>query len=268
MDALSHWKERRPREAVLELQKEIRADPGNARQRVFLFQLLAVLGEWDRALTQLAVLGDLDAGMLAMVHTYREAIRCELLRGGVFAGRRAPLIFGEPTRWLALLVEAVRLSAAGHHAEAGALRAQALAEAPASPGRIDGHGFEWIADADSRLGPVLEAVVHGRYYWIPFSRVARIDLEAPADLRDLVWMPARLTWLNGGVAVGLIPSRYPGSEACPDVAVQTARKTQWLEPAPGTYWGLGQRLWVTDGGEYALFDVREILLHGEAAAHG
>ena len=38
---------------------------------------------------------------------------------------------------------------------------------------MDGHGFEWIADADSRLGPLLEVILEGKYYWAPFCRIAR-----------------------------------------------------------------------------------------------
>ena len=44
-------------------------------------------GEWNRALTQLNVAGELDAGTLLMVQTYREALRCEVFRAEVFAGR-------------------------------------------------------------------------------------------------------------------------------------------------------------------------------------
>ncbi len=81
----------------------------------------------------------------------------------------------------------------------------------ASAGDIDGQPFEWIADADSRLGPVLEAVINGRYYWVPFSRLSRIQIEPPEDLRDMVWMPAHLQFENGGESVALIPTRYQGS---------------------------------------------------------
>ncbi len=66
----------------------MRKDPANAKHRIFLFQLLAVLGQWERAMNQLNVAGELDAGTLAMVQTYREALRCEVLRGEIFAGRR------------------------------------------------------------------------------------------------------------------------------------------------------------------------------------
>src|SRR4051812_37576923 len=82
--------------ALTALQDVVRKDASNAKHRVFLFQLLAVQGQWKRALNQLNVAGELDAGTLPMVQTYREAIQCEALRAEIFSGRRAPLIFGEP----------------------------------------------------------------------------------------------------------------------------------------------------------------------------
>ena len=57
---------------------------------------------------------------------------------------------------------------------------------------------------------MLEAVINGRYYWVPFSRLAEVTIEAPEDLRDVVWMPAHLQFENGGEMVALIPTRYPG----------------------------------------------------------
>ncbi|WP_243671872.1 hypothetical protein [Paraburkholderia kirstenboschensis] len=61
-----------------ELQSRVRKEPSKAAYRVFLFQLLAVTGAWDRALTQLNVAGELDAAALPMVQTYRE--RCNARR--------------------------------------------------------------------------------------------------------------------------------------------------------------------------------------------
>jgi type VI secretion system protein ImpE len=246
------------------LQEQIRQQPARADLRVFLFQLLSVLGQWERALTQLNVAADLDAKTLAMAQMYREAIRCERLRAEVFAGRTSPVVFGEPEEWLALLIESMLVHGRSRPAEAQALRARAFEAAPATAGAIDGRTFEWIADADMRLGPVCEAVINGRYYWLPFERLARIDLEAPVDLRDVVWMPAHFEFANGGDVVGVIPTRYPGSEGAGEAAVSLARKTIWKEEAPDVFCGLGQRVLATDEGEHALMDVRTILL-GAAA---
>jgi type VI secretion system protein ImpE len=253
-----------PQSALRLLQDEVRRQPARADLRVFLFQLLSVLGQWERALTQLNVAADLDAKTLAMAQMYREAIRCELLRAEVFAGRTSPLVFGEPEQWLALLVESVLVAGRGGGGTAQELRARAFELAPVSAGTIDGQAFEWIADADMRLGPVCEAVINGRYYWVPFARLARIDLEAPVDLRDVVWMPAHLEFVNGGDAVGVIPTRYPGSERADDAGICLARKTVWTEEAPDVFVGAGQRIFATDAGEHPIMDVRTILLTSDA----
>jgi len=254
-------------DAALEtLQSEVRKQPADARRRVFLFQLLAVLGQWQRALTQLKVAADLDPETLAMVQTYRETIRCELLREDVFAGKRSPLVFGRPDEWLALLMEALRLTGLGEHAQSQSVRERAFEAAPATTGTIDEKPFEWIADADSRLGPIFEVIMNGQYYWVPCQRVREVKIEAPADLRDLVWAPVEFTWANGGRAVGFIPSRYPGSEKSADGAIRLARKTEWQEQPGGLFLGLGQRLLATDGDEYPLLDTRRIVLDVVAEA--
>jgi len=244
--------------ALAELQQEVRRKPADSQLRTGLFQLLCLLGQWDRAATQLAVVGDLDAKALPMVQTYRTALECEVFRSQVFAGGRSPLLFGEPERWIARMLEALRLSAAGRHSDADRMRTTALDEAPTSAGSIDGTHFEWIADADSRLGPMCEAIVNGKYYWIPFSRIGVIAIEPPADLRDFVWMPVRFTFANGGETVALMPTRYPGSEAQSDSELRMARKTEWTQRSESAYIGLGQRMLATDGGEYPLMDTRRI----------
>ncbi len=252
--------------ALIDLKDQIRKDPSDPRTRTFLFQLLAVTGDWDKASIQLNVVADLDVKTWPMVQTYREALRCEKLRHEIFAGRHQPLIFGDPQRWIALLVESLRLIAEGEYSKAAELRNEAFELAPVSNGEIDGQPFSWIADADTRFGPVLEAIVNGGYYWIPFYQIKEIYLEAPADLRDLVWLPAYFTWANQGESVGLIPSRYPSSHQSEDAAIRMGRKTEWQELAQNTFVGSGQRLLATDTQEYPLLEVRRISLNQTGGA--
>ncbi len=245
-------------QGVLEkLQSEVRNAPADARLRIFLAQVLLVLGDWERALRQLQTAASLDPGAIAMARTYRELIRCELERAEVFASRRAPTVLGEPEEWLLLLVKALEHSAAGQHEQAEALRAEAFELAPAVPGRVNGEAFAWVADADSRLGPVVELVVAGRYYWVPFSQVESLTIEAPTDLRDLVWLPAHLKLRGLEPQVAFIPVRYPGSEGQDD-AVRLARTTQWQQPWANTFFGVGQRMLASDQGDYALLDIRTL----------
>ena len=244
--------------AVSSLQAEIRGDSANSKLRVFLFQLLCVMGQWERALTQLKVAADLDAGALPMAQMYRETIGCELVRTEVFAGRKSPMVFGEPAEWLALLIESLLMEGTPGSAAAQELRTRAFEAASVSVGSIDGKAFAWIADADMRIGPVCEAVINGRYYWVPFERLTQVDIEEPADLRDKVWMPARFQFVNGGEAIGVIPTRYPGSERSEDDQIRLARKTVWTEAGQELFAGLGQRVLATDEGDHALMDVRSI----------
>ena len=245
-------------EALAALESQVRAEPANAKLRVFLFQLLSVLGDWKRALSQLNIAAELDAMNLLMAQVCRAALNCEALRSEIFAGKRSPLVFGEPPEWVGLLVQANQLIAQGKYKPSQKLRDRAFDLAPAVPGSVNGRPFEWIADADSRLGPILEAIIDGKYYWVPFTAVKQVIIEPPADLRDVVWIPATFVWVNGGQAAGLIPARYPGSENSEDYAVRLARKTDWLEHPAQVYIGLGQRILATDKDEFPILQIRSI----------
>lgn len=245
-------------DAIARAQADVRADAAAAKPRVLLFQLLCVSGQWERAMTQLNVLTDLDPdGTVLLVRAGAAAIQCEAFRRAVFAGDRDPVVFGEPAEWVGWLVHANRLLAKGRVADADALRAKALEAAPATPGTIDGQPFEWLGDADGRLGPVLEAIVDGRYFWVPFAQIRDVAFEKPTDLRDLVWTPARFTWANGGEAVGLIPTRYAGSDDVADPALAMARRTDWIS-AGAAQLGRGQRVFATDQNDYPILETRLI----------
>lgn len=253
------------RQALDLLKAEVRRAPREARLRTFLFQLFCITGEWERALTQLRLAADLDPLATPMVQTYEVLIRCELLRGRVFSGKRSATVLGDPGGWLPLLMEATRLLALGERERALRLREAAFEAAPATPAVVDGTVVEWLADADPRLGPVLEAVVEGKYVWVPYERIASITIEPPADLRDQVWTPASFVWANQGRAVGFIPARYPATTDQSDPALLLGRRTEWIGEGE---WALpvGQRMLVSPAAETALLDLRRLELLAPAAA--
>lgn len=237
----------------------VRDDPSKAENRTLLFQLLSIAGDWDRSLTQLNVAGELDASAIPMVQTYQEALGCEALRERVFAGSRSPLVFGDPEQWIALALESVKLSGQGMHKEASTLREQAYELAPGVPGTINGEAFAWIADADSRIGPFVEAIIDGKYYWVPMHRIASMTIEAPEDLRDLVWIPAQFSWANGGQSIALLPVRYPDTHTSSNDSLRLSRRTEWDEKSADTFFGVGQRMMATDQADYSLLEIREIV---------
>ncbi len=248
---------------IAQLQTDVRRQPADSKLRVFLAQLLMLTGDWERALNQLSVAAELDAGALPMKHAYSAAIQCERLRADVFAGKRSPLVFGEPLPWIASFLKALALDADGKAEEAASIRNAALEQAATTAGTINGAPCEWIADADSRLGPTLEVLLNGAYYWVPFERIHRISIEAPADARDLVWVPAQFIWSNGGQAMGMLPVRYPGSERSEDAAIRMSRKTEWRPLGDEQYAGLGQRVLTSDSEELGLLEIRDIVLGPE-----
>ena len=245
---------------LTDLQQQVRRFPADPKYRIFLAQLLMVTGDWDRAVTQLEVVGGLDASAMPMVHAYRSAIQCELLRQSVLRGERSPVVFGDPEPWVALVVQGLVALAAGRAEQADALRAEAFEAAPACAGSLNGVEFEWIADADSRLGPILEVLLNGAYYWVPMHRIAVMVVEPPADLRDLVWLPVQLTWTNGGQVMGLVPTRYAGTEAAEEGALKLSRKTEWLPIGSDAFAGRGQRVLATSAEDFPLLTVRQLTL--------
>ena len=122
-----------PVAALSQLQDQVRAAPADPRLRVFLFQLLCVLGQWERALNQLDVASNLDPSAVAMSQMYGDAIRCEAVRAGVFAGRTSPMIMGEPDQWLALLIESLLTAGRGECGPGGGA---------AQPGARGGPGID------------------------------------------------------------------------------------------------------------------------------
>jgi type VI secretion system protein ImpE len=245
-------------DALASLTDMVRAKPNDLKQRVYLVQLLCAMGQWSRAHNQLTVAAELDASAIPMKQVYADAILGESFRADVFAGKRSPMLFGEPSEWIAMLIESLLQMGKGGIALSLDLRAKAFELAPSSIGTINSERFDWICDGDMRLGPVLEAYVNGRYYWIPFDRLQSIKIEAPEDLRDYVWTPAHLQFSNGGETLALIPSRYPGSEQSTDQHIQLALKTEWIAQASEVFSGFGQRSFSTNIGEHALLDTREI----------
>ncbi len=244
-----------------DLQSQIKRDASSAKLRVHLFQLLCVMGQWRRALEQLQLCAQLDAKALPMAQMYREAIACELFRAEVFAGKRAPQVMGEPPPWIGLLIEALRHDARGQTSTAAEIRQQAMDAAEPTACRVDEVSCEWLMDGDARLGPVCEVFTNGQYYWLPFESCAGIQIDLPTDMRDLVWSPAELLLPNEGRVPALIPTRYPElAQLTLDNAdeLKQSRATHWLEHTPGCWFGLGQRVWMSDVGEHPILDTRRI----------
>ena len=233
-----------------------------------LFQLLCAVRQWERAVQQLQVYAQLDPRQAPAAQACRDLIRAERRRALVFGGSERPGFVYEPPSWVDGLLDALRLTALGQLDEADRARERALDHAPLVPVRSSQLQLDWIADSDSRLGPVCELVSAGHYRWLPFSDIAAWKIEEPTMLLDLVWAPCSLKLADGSAMRGFMPARYPATAVtqaagrqsdptpeCEDDAWLLGRKTSWQEVGRTGVFGHGQKTWTTNAGDFGVFEL-------------
>lgn len=245
-------------EALSLAKQGVRKAPADPAQRSLLFQLYCIVGDWPAAATQLNLVGELDPTTSLFVGVAEKILDCEIERTRVFAGRQEPTLFGEPAPWIGGMVEAFRLSLQGKWEAAAASQAKALEAAPMTPARLGACQVDWLADADSRLGPLLEAFVDGRYYWVPFQRIRQLTLRPRTHLMDVIWAPVDFIWTNEGHSSGFIPVRYAGSEFSAEPLIQLGRKTEWAAHEGNIYQGIGHRIITTSEAELPLLEMDSV----------
>ena len=91
--------------AITVVKAAIRKSAADADLRFLLFQLGAMAGEWEMAANQLAAYSELNGRQSPLPFVLRRLIAAEVDRENVFAGKAAPVLFGEPNSWLATLVQ-------------------------------------------------------------------------------------------------------------------------------------------------------------------
>jgi type VI secretion system protein ImpE len=242
--------------------RRIQANPSDVAARCALWQVFALRGEHDRARMQLDALVTFDSSWAMEVELCHGLLQAEAQRHKVLMGDEPPVCLGDEPSWLADMADALaRLKAAPAEA-AGRLR-QAQMASQACPGTLDGLGFAWLCDGDARLGPCLEVMAKGRYFWLPWSRVRSIVTRAPTELRDRMWSHAMVEIGDEGSIELFLPSRYPNPE---DDEQRMSRITLWRGLGEDAYIGLGQKTLITDQGETGFLDVREWRFDAEGVA--
>jgi type VI secretion system protein ImpE len=244
-------------QAKKEILASVKRAPQDQKARMYLFQLLLITGDWDKAEVHLRALSQLspEAHMLATV--YSALILTEKARSAAFHGKvEAPILIGG-SPWAEGVSASIMQRGLGNVDEALRLHSEALDLAGNTKGLFNDTSFEWIADVDGRLGPVFEAVLGGQWGLIPFEAVQQIKCEGPQNLRDLVWLPAEFRFRTGQSGAGFLPARYFGSEASENPEVQLGRTTIYISGAGGEEVPMGQKMfWTSEGDDLPIFDLR------------
>lgn len=236
------------------IEAKVRSEPAQVTHRWELFQLLCVLGQWERAIQQLQVCARQQPEQIATSHACRDLIRAEKVRSKVFAGELTPGFLVEPPLWVQGLVDALSLTARGDIESADCVREAALDNAQSLDARFEQTHVEWISDSDSRLGPVCEIITAKHYRWLPLADIARWQVERPATLLELVWAPCTLTLRDNSTVRGFLPARYPASPDDDD-ALRLGKRTAWREIGRTAVIGMGRKTWATSAGDFSVFEV-------------
>ena len=200
--------------ALRYLQEQVRQGPADAKLRVFLFQLLCVLGPVGaradpaerRRRPRRAGAGDgadVPRG---------DPVRA--LRAEVFAGQRSPVIFGEPRR-MAGAADRVAARDAARRRQPGGRRRCASARSRRRPrrparstaSRSSGLPTPTCGSGRSARRSSTAATTGCRSSAWPRSISRRQPICATSSGCRRISSSS-----NGGESVGLIPTRYPGSE--------------------------------------------------------
>ena len=145
-----------------------------------------------------------------------------------------------------------------------------MAAAPSPAGKLNGKPFQSIRDADPAIGARLEVYAAGAYLWIPFQHIASLQMAPPRVLRDTLWSPAFV--LTGpsfqGTDIGevLIPAIYPFSWKSDDEPVWLGRTTEWVADDEGHEYPVGQKMFVVDGEEVPLLEIRSLEFASDATS--
>ena len=228
MTAKELYRDGRLREAIKALGDELRSNPLDATRRTFLFELLLFAGEYDRAEKQIDLLATTDPKSAGGALLYRSALHAERTRAEMFSSGETPEVQDDP----------------------------------ACGGFLNGKPFDDLSDPDPRIGPNLEVFIAGSYTWIPFHHLRRMEIERPANLRDLVWARARIETSKEfrlqDLGEVLIPALCPLSYRHPDEIVALGRESVW-EP-DGKYDAIpfGAKTMLVDGADVPILELLSV----------
>ena len=244
--------------AIQELTSQVKVSPTDVRLRTFLFELLVFAGDWDRAERQLDVIGQQSAKAEVGVEVYRNNIKAERDRARLFSDGLHPHFLSEPPAYVDLHLETINRIREGNGREARTLLDRAEEDRPALMGRLNDTPFLDFRDYNDLVGPVLEVIIANKYTWVPLERIKRLEMEAPRELRDLIWVAAHLETIDGVIGEAFIPALYSGSNKHPDDRVKLGRMTEWDQISEGLYAGAGLRLFLVDDLDRPMLEARSI----------
>lgn len=246
-------------EARARLVEEVKAAPGDAGRRTLLFQVLCLLGEWDKASRHLDTVAVQDIKSEVAAQLYRNLLHAEKEREEVFTAGRRPGFMPEMPPYAEAFFQMRERASAGRIEEAQSAFADFFEKIPLSSGTLNGRPFTGFRDTHSFLAPFLETFVHDRYVWVPVAAVRELTLPPPKTLFDTIWITCHLTTWEGLAMNCCLPVLYPLTSRHLDDRVKLGRMTDWTSLGGSFVSAAGQHVFEVGEEDVNLLEIRELV---------
>ena len=248
-------------EARQSLIGSVKSSPGDSGLRVLLFQVLSLMGDWEKAERHIDIVAAQDVKAEAGVLSYRNLLHAERIRQEVNQFERRPDFLPKTPPYAEKYFLALEQIRQGDLKTAEEIFDQLEEDRPRVSGTINGNPFVDVRETDSYLLFFIEAFVHERYVWIPFESIREMVLQTPKSLFDLIWIPAHITAWDGLTLNCFLPVVYPGSAFADDDRIKMGRMTDWHPLGAKFYRGMGQHVYLFGEEEVPLLEIRELTVN-------
>lgn len=251
-------------EAIAAATESVRQKPLDADARGLLAELLCFTGQWERVDKQLETLLQQHPDATLGIAVWRQVLRGEMARQQFYGEGRLPEFTAPPEAAVRASLEASILVREGRSAEAQQMLA--AVEPRSLRGTCNGQPFTGLADLDELLAPVCEVLTStGKYYWIDWAAVERVEFRPPKRPRDLIWRRAHMVVRGGPDGEVYLPTLYAGSAEAADDRVKLGQMTDWTDGTNAPLRGLGQRMIRAGDHDLAWMELNEIAVADSAA---
>jgi type VI secretion system protein ImpE len=236
----------------------VKANPTNPSARIFLFELSAFAGDWERAKRQLDVIGHQDTTAMIGSKIYEQCIIAEGKRADFFSKGTKPEFLATPPDYIYGILMANTRFREGNLAETKEILDKTEAERPAIACKVNGADAEDFRDYNDLTSLVLEVIIKDSYVWVPFEQIEKITFTEPKSLRDHFWLQATMETDNGTNGDVFIPALYNDSWRSGDDTVRLGKVTDWRDIGEDIYVGEGTKLFAVGSEHKTILDLQTI----------
>lgn len=246
--------------AIDAITAEVKKHPTDINRRGFLCEMLFVKRAWERADKQLDFIGHQDPNAMHMVALWRQLLRAGQARDQFYSDGRIPEVLEEPDELVQSYLKASVAFREGSKSEALSILDEAESRRSELKGQLNGEAFSDFRDLDDLAPTILEVFTStGKYYWIPFSRIASLEFHAAEGPMDLVFRRATLeTNEDGPDGEVYVPAIYQSVSEEDEERLLLGRATDWLGDEGEPVIGVGQKMFLVDDRSVSIMEIESL----------